>query len=588
MPAQNSPGELINNRYQIQKVLGQGGFGRTYLAFDTHRFGESCVLKEFVVWGTAEDIAQKARELFEREAKVLYNLNHPQIPKFLAWFAENERLFIVLEYIDGKTYFQLFQERLSHQNQAFSEAEVIQWLMDLLPVLDYLHGQKIIHRDVSLDNLMLPNDQFKPVLIDFGLVKEKVSQIWSIGTVSGKIGYAPPEQLRIGNSYPSSDLYALGVCAIVLLTGKMPCLLMDESLEWQWRSYVNISDSLASILDKMLAEKPTERYQSAKEILVDIQPSSLPNETRESEPLKKVQIHIDEVEKERQVAEIIESEEFKLLEQEVLKHRKTTQNNSELQFKAQTPEDSTPSRKMTIAQPAEPVVVAPEIVSKAKTTAPLDPQFLGDCQQEPSRSLGQFARVIKNILTKFPQAAASQQKEKQAAEIPNPKSTQELRNGIKIHTKPHSTPDPQVASAQSSPAPPTVDVQPFKQQGNSIPPATKDSTQVQQVTARLIHVETNREIELPQNLSDICIGKPNNRKSPDVDVSVFPNSEVVSRIHAVIHVNAGDFYIKDMGSANGTYINNLLLSPENKHRLKPGDRIGLGHKDLVKFQFQIF
>ena len=176
------------------------------------------------------------------------------------------------EYIDGKTYSQLLQERLSHQNQPFSEAEVIHWLMDLLPVLDYLHTQKIIHRDISLDNLMLPNDQSKPVLIDFGLVKEKVSQIWSVGTVLGKIGYAPPEQLRIGNSYPSSDLYALGVCAIVLLTGKMPNLLMHESLEWQWRSYVNITDSLASILDKMLAEKPTQRYQSAKEILVEIQP----------------------------------------------------------------------------------------------------------------------------------------------------------------------------------------------------------------------------------------------------------------------------------------------------------------------------
>lgn len=576
MPAQNYPGELINNRYQIQKVLGQGGFGRTYLTFDTHRFGESCVLKEFVVWGTAEDIDQKARELFEREAKVLYSLNHPQIPKFLAWFVENERLFIVQEYIDGKTYSQLFQER-SHQNQAFSEAEVIQWLIDLLPVLDYLHRQKIIHRDVSLDNLMLPNDQSKPVLIDFGLVKEKVSQIWSIGTVSGKIGYAPPEQLRMGNSYPSSDFYALAVCAIVLLTGKMPSLLMDESLEWQWRSYVNISDSLASILDKMLAEKPTQRYQSAKEILVQLQPPSLPNETPVSEPLKKVQIHIDQVEKEREVAEIIESEEFKLLEQQILNLRKPTQNNSELQFEAQTPEDSTPSRKTTIAQPVEPIVVAPELASKAKTTAPLDPEFLEHCQQELSRYVGQFARVIlKNILTKFPQLAASQLIEKLAVEIPNPQRTQEFRNRIKIYNKPYSTPDPQVASAQSSPPPPTV------------PPATKDSDQVQQVTARLIHVQTNKQIELPQNLSKICIGKPNNSIPPDVDVSVFPNARVVSRIHAVIHVNADGFYIKDVGSANGTYINNLRLSPENRHRLKPGDYISLGHEDLVKFLFQIF
>ncbi|ARV58819.1 hypothetical protein BZZ01_09375 [Nostocales cyanobacterium HT-58-2] len=589
MPAQIDSGKLINNRYHIQKLLGQGGFGRTYLAFDTHRFGEPCVLKEFVVWGTAEDIAQKARELFEREAKVLYYLNHPQIPKFLAWFAENERLFIVLEYIDGKTYSQLLQERLSHQNQAFSEAEVIQWLIDLLPVLDYLHRQKIIHRDVSLDNLMLPNDQSKPVLIDFGLVKEKVSQIWSVGTVLGKIGYAPPEQLRVGNSYPSSDLYALGVCAIVLLTGKEPRLLMHESLEWQWRSYVNISDSLASILDKMLAEKPTQRYQSAKEILVEIQLPSLPNETGVSEPLKKVQINIDQAKKEREVAEIIESEEFKLLEQQALRLRETTENNSELQFEAQTPEHSTPSSKTMIVQPAESVVVAPEPASPVKTPAPLDPQFLEHCRQELSRCLGPFARVIlEDILTEFPQITALQLIEKLAAEIPNPQRTQEFRNRIKIHSKPHSTTDPQVASAQSSPTPTTIVVQPVTQQGNSIPPATKDSTQVQQATARLIHVQTNRQIELPQNLSAICIGKPNNSIPPDIDVSVFPNSRVVSRIHAVIHVNIDGFCIEDMGSANGTYVNNLRLSPEKRHHLKPGDYISLDREGLVKFVFQIF
>jgi serine/threonine-protein kinase len=595
MPAQIYSGKLINNRYQIQKVLGQGGFGRTYLAIDTHRFGDSCVLKEFVVWGTAEDIDQKARELFEREAKVLYYLNHPQIPKFLAWFAENERLFIVLEYIDGKTYSQLLQERLSHQNQAFSEAEVIQWLMDLLPVLDYLHTQKVIHRDVSLDNLMLPlpNDQSKPMLIDFGLVKEKVSQIWSVGTVLGKIGYAPPEQLRVGNSYPCSDLYALGVCAIVLLTGKMPSLLMDESLDWQWRSYVNISDSLASILDKMLAEKPTQRYQSAKEILLEIQPPSLPNETGVSEPLKKVQINIDQVKKEREVAEIIESEEFKLLEQQALRLRETIENNSELQFEPQTPEHSTPSRKTMIAQPAESVVVAPEPASSAKTPAPLDPEFLEHCRQELSRCLGPFARVIlQDILTEFPQIAASQLIEKLVAEISNPQSAQEFRNRIEIHSKVDKTSsvsrDSHVASAQSSPLPPTIVVQPVTQQENSTPLATNDSTLVQLVTARLIHVQTDRQIELPQNLSTIRIGKPNNGIFPDVDLSGFPNSQVVSRTHAHIRVEGDGFYIEDLRSSNGTYINNLRLLPGDRYCLRPGDCISLGKGNLITFLFQIF
>lgn len=112
-------------------------------------------------------------------------------------------------------------------------------------------------------------------------------------------------------------------------------------------------------------------------------------------------------------------------------------------------------------------------------------------------------------------------------------------------------------------------------------------TQLQQVTTRLLHVQTDREIELPQNLSVIHIGKPNDRIPPDVDVSGFPNSEIVSRIHADIRVEGDAHYIEDVGSSNGTYINNLPLLPGNRHRLRPGDRISLGKGDMVTFLFQI-
>lgn len=103
----------------------------------------------------------------------------------------------------------------------------------------------------------------------------------------------------------------------------------------------------------------------------------------------------------------------------------------------------------------------------------------------------------------------------------------------------------------------------------------------------MLHVQTDREIELPQNLSVIHIGKPNDRIPPDVDVSGFPNSEIVSRIHADIRVEGDAHYIEDVGSSNGTYINNLPLLPGNRHRLRPGDRISLGKGDMVTFLFQI-
>jgi FHA domain/Double zinc ribbon len=116
---------------------------------------------------------------------------------------------------------------------------------------------------------------------------------------------------------------------------------------------------------------------------------------------------------------------------------------------------------------------------------------------------------------------------------------------------------------------------------------TASRTQLQQVTARLFHVQSDKEIELPQSLSVIHIGKPNDRIPPDIDVSGFTNSEIVSRIHADIRVEADAHYVEDVGSSNGTYINNLPLLPGNRHKLRPGDRISLGKGDLVTFLFQL-
>lgn len=159
-------------------------------------------------------------------------------------------------------------------------------------------------------------------------------------------------------------------------------------------------------------------------------------------------------------------------------------------------------------------------------------------------------------------------------------------------SEPEPTPVPptsvaSVNSPASTPAsstpPPTVATKPV----SSTPPSAPSSkTQLQQQTARLVHVQTDRTIELPPSLSVIHIGKPNDRIPPDIDVSGFPSSEIVSRIHADIRSEADAYYIEDVGSSNGTYINNLPLLPGNRHRLRPGDRISLGKGDLMTFLFQ--
>ncbi|WP_375509944.1 FHA domain-containing protein [uncultured Nostoc sp.] len=148
-----------------------------------------------------------------------------------------------------------------------------------------------------------------------------------------------------------------------------------------------------------------------------------------------------------------------------------------------------------------------------------------------------------------------------------------------------------VVSGQSIPTPPPLEPAPASQAEVKpeapAPTATVARTQLQQVTARLIHVQSDRLIELPQNLSVIHIGKPNDRIPPDIDVSGFPNSEIVSRIHADIRVEGDAHYVEDVGSSNGTYINNSPLLPGNRHRLRPGDRISLGKGDLMTFLFQL-
>jgi len=277
-------GTVLRQRYVIQRILGQGGFGRTYLAIDQERFDERCVLKEFVVPYQDEAQIEKSRTLFQREASILYQIQHPQVPRFWAAFEDDRRLFLVQDYIEGQTYRQLLSDR-KQQQRTFSEAEVIHFLSQLLPVLTYLHDREIIHRDITPENVILKptpaanpelptTESGLPVLIDFGAVKEATGH-WPLAsglTRVGKVGYAPPEQLQTGKVYPNSDVYALGASSLALLTGKEPQALLDgQTLTWSWGSYP-ISEQLGKILKKMLAFYPGDRYSSASAVLVDLQP----------------------------------------------------------------------------------------------------------------------------------------------------------------------------------------------------------------------------------------------------------------------------------------------------------------------------
>ena len=271
MESQITVGTILQNRYHIIHIIGQGGFGRTYLAEDQRRFNELCVLKELIAPITGASAGEKAQELFEREAAILYQIEHPQIPKFREKFAQNEKLFLVQDFVAGKTYRHLLKER-QEVGTTFTEAEVLHLLQSLLPVLSYIHGQGIIHRDISPENMILRENDFLPVLIDFGVVKELATKLQSSSptpvTTVGKLGYAPSEQMQTGRVYPSSDLYALAVTVIVLLTGKEPADLFDEQqLTWNWQKWVTVKPEFAQVLERMLSYMPAMRYQTAADVI---------------------------------------------------------------------------------------------------------------------------------------------------------------------------------------------------------------------------------------------------------------------------------------------------------------------------------
>jgi len=270
------PGTILQNRYRLLQVLGQGGFGRTYLAEDQGRFNERCALKEFMP-PQAGYALEKAKELFQREAAILYQIQHPQVPQFRATFEQDQRLFLVQDYVEGKTYRDCLEERRA-QGQRFSEGEIEQLLRQLLPVLAHIHSKGIIHRDIAPDNIILREGDRLPVLIDFGVVKEAVTRMQSPdtqhqATTVGKAGFAPSEQLQTGQAYPSSDLYALAVTAVVLLTGRDAGeLYNDRMLTWDWQNYApEVSPRLAQVLNRMLSHKPDDRYQSVREVVEALQ-----------------------------------------------------------------------------------------------------------------------------------------------------------------------------------------------------------------------------------------------------------------------------------------------------------------------------
>lgn len=263
-------GKILGSRYKVLKYIAKGGFGKTYLAEDTQLPGKDrCVVKQLYPSLQDSNFLAIARRLFKTEASTLHILgHHEQIPELLAYFEEEEKFYLVQQYIEGQT---LGQELIS--GQVWLETQVIELLRDGLNILDFIHSKGVIHRDVKPDNLIRRNSDSKIVLVDFGTVKEVLQGQTDIGQLTvavGTQGYMPTEQAR-GQPRPTSDLYALGIIGIQALTGVSPLDLEEDGEgELVWESLADVSPQLAKILTRMTRNHFEDRYQSATDVLRDL------------------------------------------------------------------------------------------------------------------------------------------------------------------------------------------------------------------------------------------------------------------------------------------------------------------------------
>lgn len=266
---------LLGSRYRILSLLGKGGFGRTFLVEDQQSpTRKNRVVKQFRPQNDDPDLLPILRERFELEARTLESLGeaNDQIPALHAYFFESGEFYLVQDWVDGRSVAKVIKE-----GGPLGEEEVRKFLVAILPVLEFIHEQGVIHRDISPNNVMIRARDGRPVLIDFGAVKEVASTLvdphnYPSRTIAiGSPGYMSPEQ-GVGMPVYTSDLFSLGRTAVFMLTGRHPLEIYDRRTgEISWRGHTSVSEGLAKVLDKAVERHAHDRFHGAQEMLEALQ-----------------------------------------------------------------------------------------------------------------------------------------------------------------------------------------------------------------------------------------------------------------------------------------------------------------------------
>ena len=562
-------GHLLDGRYRVRKILGVGGMGRVYLSNDTRLASRPVAVKEMILGdGIAE---KKAIEDFTREATVLARLTHPGIPTLIDHFAENGRHYLVMEFVAGGT----LEDALTKSGGKLSEGQTLRYARQMLEVLDFLHAQTppIIYRDIKPGNIMIDKDG-RAMLIDFGIARFLPKG--GKATMIGSPGYAPPEQY-VGKVEPRSDLYSIAATMHHLLSGRDPALEPPFSFPPLRSIAPQVSEQTAKAVDRALNHQIDLRFASAREML-----NSLPLPPEDHAQSGSFANGGSSMGSMRTV--VLANPVADAAGVQPIRPSSPTPGRLTYPPQAPAPRIGGPSPSLTNM----PTVVLTRPASAAQTpskaTPPAGSKPLNPSMQKAIdlgvRAKALFERGLRSkiVSTMIQGGSNPNAGSGNPAGVSSTAKTRELRPGA---SSPRQAAP--VSTAERSPAPTASrsgSVAPARPRPPVTPPLFPEDAKGRATGAPARLAARGENVEFTIKFVHTTIGRAQTGQAskPDIDLAALKRgSERVSNLHAEIVQRGADYFIRDLGSLNGTYIAGLgRLGRDQLYKLKDRDQVVLG------------